>query len=139
MGTYDWANSKRSYPLIQTAPAGKRTQIERFGNRAYAGAVREAVVNDVGFAVSPLTGFLIHQGLETLSLRMQRHTESSLEIARWLEEQPEVTAVAYAGLESNPYHSLALRDYQRGTGSVFGVEIKHGKKGVRELVNNLTL
>lgn len=139
MGTYDWANSKRSYPLIQTAPAGKRTQIERFGNRAYAGAVREAVVNDVGFAVSPLTGFLIHQGLETLSLRMQRHTESSLEIARWLEEQPEVTAVAYAGLESNPYHSLALRDYPRGTGSVFGVEIKHGKKGVRELVNNLTL
>ena len=93
-GNFDWAAAEaagRSFPLItQSARAGVAPMLERFGTGAYARAVRESVVNDIGPTLSPLHGFLLHQGMETLSLRMERHVESSIKIARWLEDQPEV-------------------------------------------------
>lgn len=117
--------------------------LDRFGRGAYARAVRESVVNDIGPTLSPLHGFLLHQGMETLSLRMDRHVTSSLRIAAWLEQQPEVLSVDYAGLPSSPLHELAVRDYGadeagRGrTGSVFGVTVRGGVDGARALVNGV--
>jgi O-acetylhomoserine (thiol)-lyase len=138
LGTYNWEKSSRSYPLITKAAAGRQSLLERFGNStAYAHAVREAVVNDIGLAVSPLNAFLLHQGIETLSLRMERHTRSSEKIAKWLTEQPEVCQVDYAGLESSPHSPLARRDFPRGTGSVFGVTVNGGEDGARQFVNGL--
>lgn len=146
-GNFDWVaaeQSGRSYPLI-TAPvrSGVPSLIDRFGNNAYAVAVREAVVNDIGPSLSPFNGFLLHQGMETLSLRMQRHVESSIALARWLEQQPEVESVDYAGLPSHPLYDVARRDYGvdtegvAKTGSVFGVTVRGGLAGAREFVNGL--
>ena len=138
LGTYDWEGSSRAYPLLAASPAGKRSYLDRFGNRgAYARTVREGVVNDVGFALSPLHGFLLHQGMETLSLRMQRHSESALKIAQWLSEQPEVIQVEHAGLASSPAHAIAARDYPRGTSGVFGVTVRAGKAGARAFIDAL--
>ncbi|WP_209707023.1 O-acetylhomoserine aminocarboxypropyltransferase/cysteine synthase family protein [Leucobacter exalbidus] len=146
-GTFDWAAAERagrSYPLITGAPRpGLGSLLDRFGNAAYAQAAREAVVNDIGPTLSPFNGFLLHQGMETLSLRMERHVESTIAIARWLEDQPEVELVDYAGLPSNPLYELAKRDYGADadgygrTGSVFGVTVRGGIDGARAFVNGL--
>ena len=107
--------------------------------------MRKSVVNDIGPTLSPLHGFLLHQGLETLSLRMERHVASSIEIAAWLEKQPEVESVDYAGLPSSPLHELAVHDYGadaqgRGrTGSVFGVTVHGGVEGARAFFNGLRI
>lgn len=138
LGTFDWQRSRRPYPLLTEADAGCRSVLDRCGPRtAYATAVREAVVNDVGFAVSPLTGFLLHQGLETLSLRMARHTRTAERLAGWLGEQPEVVAVHYAGLATSPLAALARRDYPAGTGSVFGVRVAGGLEGARRFFDGV--
>lgn len=148
-GNFDWAAAEtagRSYPLItQSSRAGVAPMLERFGTGAYARAVRESVVNDIGPTLSPLHGFLLHQGMETLSLRMDRHVASSIAIARWLEDQPEVELVDYAGLPSNPRYEIAARDYgvdadgYGRTGSVFGVTVRGGLDGARAFVNALRI
>lgn len=148
-GAFDWEAAERagrSYPLItQSARPGVAPMLERFGAGAYARAVRESVVNDIGPTLSPFNGFLLHQGMETLSLRMERHVESSIRIAAWLEEQPEVISVDYAGLPSSPLYELAVRDYGANaagygrTGSVFGVTVRGGIDGAREFVNGLRI
>lgn len=147
-GSFDWEAAEaagRSYPLLTKAPRpGVASMLERFGPTAYARAVREAVVNDIGPTLSPFNGFLLHQGMETLSLRMDRHVDSSIEIAAWLEAQPEVTLVDYAGLPSHRLFPLATRDYglnaqgtHARTGSVFGLTVRGGIDGAREFVNGL--
>ena len=140
-GNFDWEAAERagrSFPLITASPRpGLGSMLDRFGTGAYARAVRESVVNDIGPSLSPFNGFLLHQGMETLSLRMERHVDSSLAIAAWLEEQPEVTSVDYTGLPSNPLYGLAQRDYAGRTGSVFGVTVRDGIDGAREFVNGL--
>ena len=140
-GSFDWEAAERagrSYPLITGTPRpGLGSMLDRFGSGAYARAVREAVVNDIGPSLSPFNGFLLHQGMETLSLRMERHVDSSLAIAEWLEAQPEVESVDYSGLPSNALHDLAVRDYSGRTGSVFGVTVRGGIDGARAFVNGV--
>ncbi len=140
-GNFDWEAAERagrSFPLVTASPRpGLGSMLDRFGTGAYARAVREAVVNDIGPSLSPFNGFLLHQGMETLSLRMERHVDSSLAIAAWLEAQPEVVSVDYAGLPSNSLHVVALRDYAGRTGSVFGVTVRGGIDGARAFVNGL--
>ncbi len=140
-GNFDWEAAERagrSYPLVTAAPRpGLSSLLDRFGPVAYARAVREAVVNDIGPALSPFTGFLLHQGMETLSLRMARHVDSSIRIASWLEQQPEVESVDYAGLPSHPLFEIAQRDYAGRTGSVFGVTVRGGIDGARAFVDGL--
>lgn len=146
-GNFDWLAAEaagRSYPLVTQSPRpGVDSMLERFGTKGYGRAVREAVVNDIGPSLSPFNGFLLHQGMETLSLRMERHVESSIAIAAWLEQQPEVLSVDYAGLPSNPRYEVAARDYgtdENGfakTGSVFGVTLHGGRDAARIFVNSL--
>ena len=137
-GTFDWAASDRSYPLITDAPApGIPSLLERFGPTAYARATREAVVNDIGPALSPFNSFLLHQGIETLSLRMERHLSNSLTIAEWLSRHPRVETVDYAGLPGNPRYELAQRLYGGRSGSVFSVTIRDGAAGARRFLDGL--
>lgn len=148
-GNFDWLAAEaagRAYPLVTQSPrAGLASMLDRFGTAGYGRAVREAVVNDIGPTMSPFNGFLLHQGMETLSLRMERHVESSIRIASWLEQQPEVLKVDYAGLPSNPLFEIAARDYgvdaqgYARTGSVFGVTVRDGIDGARTVVNSLRL
>lgn len=148
-GNFDWEAAERagrSFPLItRSSRPGVASMLDRFGAGAYARAARESVVNDIGPTLSPLHGFLMHQGMETLSLRMERHVASSIRIAAWLERQPEVLSVDYAGLPSSGFHALAARDYGLDadgygrTGSVFGVTVRGGIDGARAFVNGLRL
>ena len=148
-GNFDWLAAERAgreFPVITQSPRpGLASFLERFGDAGYGRAVREAVVNDIGPTLSPFNGFLLHQGMETLSLRMERHVESSIAIAAWLEQQPEVEKVDYAGLPSSPYYAVAARDYGLDaagfarTGSVFGVTVRGGVDGARAFVNALRL
>lgn len=146
-GNFDWAAAElagRSYPLItQPSRPGLGSLLDRFGDAAYARATREAVVNDIGPSLSPFNGFLLHQGMETLSLRMDRHVQTSISTAAWLEQQHEVESVDFAGLPSNPLYALACRDYGTNgngfarSGSVFGVTVRGGIDGARAFVNGL--
>jgi len=137
-GTFDWANAGRHYPLITEPPVpGGPSLLERFGRTAYARAAREAVVNDLGPALSPFTSFLLHQGIETLSLRMDRHLDNSVTVANWLEQHPNVESVDFAGLASSPYRALAESLYGGRSGSVFAVTVKGGEEGARRFTDRL--
>ena len=140
-GTFDWANASRRYPLLtdRQAPAAP-SFLERFGNRhAFENYLRLTAVNDFGPALSPFNGFLLQQGLETLSLRMERHVSSAHAIAHWLAEQPQIESVDYAGLKDNPYFDVAQRHYGGRTGSVFAFTVKGGETGARTFIDRLQL
>jgi O-acetylhomoserine (thiol)-lyase len=137
-GTFDWAGSGRSFPLItQPAAPGLPSIAERYGKVAYARATREAVVNDIGPALSPFNSFLLHQGIETLSLRMERHLANSVAIAGWLATHPNVESVDYAGQPGNPRTELAQRLYRGRSGSVFSVTVRGGEAGARRFLDRL--
>ena len=137
-GTFDWVNANRPFPLItQPAAPGLASIAERYGNVAYAKATREAVVNDIGPALSPFNSFLLHQGIETLSLRMQRHLDNSVAIAEWLTGHPNVESVDYAGLPGNSRTELAQRLYNGRSGSVFSVTVRGGEAGARRFLDRL--
>jgi O-acetylhomoserine (thiol)-lyase len=136
-GSFDWEGSDRSYPLITQSTGGLPSIAEKFGRTAYARATREAVVNDIGPALSPFNSFLLHQGIETLSLRMERHLASSLAIAAWLADHPGVESVDYAGLPGNPAHELAQALYGGRSGSVFSFTVRGGEAGAGRFLDRL--
>jgi len=137
-GTFDWVGANRPYPLItQPSAAGALSIAERYGRVAYAKATREAVVNDIGPALSPFNSFLLHQGIETLSLRMERHLSNAVTIAAWLADHPNVESVDYAGLPDNPRAELAQRLYRGRSGSVFSVTVRGGEAGARRFLDRL--
>jgi O-acetylhomoserine (thiol)-lyase len=137
-GTFDWAASSRRYPLLTDPPrAGVPSLLERYGRTAYARLAREAVVNDIGPALSPFNSFLLHQGIETLSLRMERHLSNAGTIAAWLEEHPAIESVDYAGLPGNPAYALAQQVYGGRTGSVFAATVRGGEAGAQTFLDNL--
>ncbi|WP_376774716.1 O-acetylhomoserine aminocarboxypropyltransferase/cysteine synthase family protein [Saccharothrix violaceirubra] len=109
---------------------------EAFGDLAYALRLRARLVRDLGPAVSPFTSFLLRQGIETLSLRMERHTSNARTVAEWLLAHPRVTAVHYAGLPSSPWHDRAARYLPRGVGAIVAFELSGD---ARDFVDRLEL
>jgi O-acetylhomoserine (thiol)-lyase len=112
---------------------------ETFGNFAFAIAARVMGLRDIGPAIAPMNAFLILTGIETLPLRMQRHCENALAVARYLESHPKVGWVNYAGLESNASYALAKRICPKGAGSVFTFGLKGGYEAGVKLVASLRL
>jgi O-acetylhomoserine/O-acetylserine sulfhydrylase len=110
-----------------------------FGNIAFIIRARVEGLRDYGSALSPFNAFLLLQGLETLSLRVQRHVDNALEIAKWLSQHPKVSQVDYPGLEKSPYHALAKRYLKHGYGGVLAFTVKGGKEAADKLVNNVKL
>jgi O-acetylhomoserine (thiol)-lyase len=108
-------------------------------NLAFILKARVQLLRDLGPAVAPFNAFLIAQGLETLSLRIERHVDNALRVAHWLEARDEVESVAYAGLPSSPWHALARKYAPRGAGAVLAFEIKGGVEAGRRFVNALRL
>ncbi|WBQ04002.1 bifunctional o-acetylhomoserine/o-acetylserine sulfhydrylase [Kribbella sp. CA-293567] len=109
------------------------------GNLAYILKARVQWLRDLGTAVSPFNAFLISQGLETLSLRIERHLDNALKVAQWLEARDEVDSVAYASLPSSRYHELAQKYTPRGAGAVVAFEIKGGVDAGKRFVDALQL
>jgi O-acetylhomoserine/O-acetylserine sulfhydrylase len=108
-----------------------------FGNIAFIIRARVEGLRDYGNVLSPFNAFLLLQGLETLSLRVQRHVDNALEMAQWLQKQPWVTKVGYPGLKDNPYHELAKKYLSNGFGGVLTFNVKGGAETAKKLVNSV--
>jgi O-acetylhomoserine (thiol)-lyase len=137
-GNFD---AERSGTLFRqfTSPTrlGGPSFVDRVGSGARIAYLKEVMALRFGPTPSPLNAFLISQGIETLSLRVERQSANALGVARWLEAQDEVHSVDYSGLESNPFHSLALRYLPNGQGSVFSFTLRGGLDAARRFVNAL--
>ena len=125
-GKFDWAANKERFPMLNEPEPAYHGVVytEAFGPAAYIGRARTVPLRNTGAALSPMNAFLILQGLETLSLRMERHTENAIAVAKYLENDPRVEWVKYGGLESSPYYDLAQK-YTDGKPSAllsFGVK-----------------
>jgi O-acetylhomoserine (thiol)-lyase len=139
-GTFEWLGDAR-YPMLSAARPEYNgiTLAETFGNFAFAIACRVLGLRDLGPAISPFNSFLILTGIETLSLRMQRHCDSALAVARHLAGHDRVSWVSYAGLADNRYHELAGRYCPKGAGGVFTFGVKGGYEAGVALVRKLQL
>lgn len=144
-GNYNWGNGK--FPQFSEPSEGYHGLVfsdvfgvgSQFGNIQFAIRLRVEGLRDFGPSLSPFNSFLLLQGLETLSLRVERTVENALELAQWLASHPEVEAVNYPGLESSPYHELAKKYLKRGFGGVLTFRLKAGKQAASDFVDNLNL
>ena len=146
-GNFNWGNGK--FPQFSEPSEGYHglNFWETFGennplglpNIAFALRARVEGLRDFGPAISPFNSFLMVQGLETLSLRVQRTVDNALEIAKWLEDHPQVKKVNYPGLESSPYHTLAGKYLKNGFGGVLSFELEGDKEAATKFINNLKL
>jgi O-acetylhomoserine/O-acetylserine sulfhydrylase len=144
-GNYNWGNGK--FPQFTEPSEGYHGLIfwdvfganGPFGNIAYAIRLRVEGLRDLGPTISPFNSWQLIQGLETLSLRVQRTVDNALELAKWLENHPKVEAVNYAGLESSKYHELAKKYLTNGFGGVLTFRLKAGKEAASKFVENLEL
>lgn len=144
-GNFNWGNGK--FPQFSEPAEGYHGlnfwQVfgdqGPFGNIAFIIRARVEGLRDFGPAISPFNSFLLLQGLETLSLRLERHVENALILAKWLEAHPEVESVNYPGLESSPYHKLAVKYLKKGFGGVLSFRIKGGRAQAEQFANSLKL
>ncbi|MFF2017413.1 O-acetylhomoserine aminocarboxypropyltransferase/cysteine synthase family protein [Paenibacillus sp. NPDC058177] len=138
-GTFDWTSGRfpgftepdRSYNNLR--------YVEKFGELAYITKVRVQILRDMGAAISPFNSFLLLQGLETLSLRLEKHLANTRVIVEYLENHPDVAWVNYPGLPSSPYYSLAERYFPKGPGSIFTFGLKGGYEAANDFINSLEL
>jgi O-acetylhomoserine (thiol)-lyase len=126
-GKFDWAASGKFPGMTEPDPAYHGlTFHETFGDFGFTMKTRAVALRDLGPALSPINAFMILTGIETLPLRMERHTANALAVADFLESHPAVAWVSYAGLRSSPYHALARKYLPKGAGSVFTFGVKGG-------------
>jgi O-acetylhomoserine (thiol)-lyase len=139
-GTFDWSKSG-NYPLLSEPRAEYNGIVlhETFGNFAFAIACRVLGLRDLGPALSPFNAFQILTGIETLPLRMQRHADNALLIAKWLTRHQKVAWVSYSGLPEDPYNALQMKYAPKGAGSVFTFGLRGGYDVGVKLVENLEL
>jgi O-acetylhomoserine (thiol)-lyase len=140
-GMFDWAASGRFPGLVDPDPSYHGVKyVEAFGPAAYIIKARVQLLRDLGPAISPINSWLFLQGLETLPLRMQRHSENALRVAQFLAGHPAVSWVLYPGLSNHPTHELARRYHQHDLyGAIVGFGIKGGLEAGRRLVNETKL
>ena len=140
-GRFDWAASDDFPSLTEPDPSyhGLRF-VEAAGAAAFIAKLRVSLLRDIGAALSPFNAFLILQGIETLPLRMERHSANALAVARFLEGHAKVGWVSYPGLESHPTHEVAARYHQGGLyGAIIGFGIEGGREGGRRFVQSTEL
>lgn len=144
-GNYNWGNGK--FPQFSEPSEGYHGLVFNdvfgskgpFGNIQFIIRARVEGLRDFGPAISPFNSFLLIQGLETLSLRVERHVQNTLALAQWLEKNPNVEKVNYPGLESSPHHANAKKYLPKGAGAVLSFEVKGSKDNATKFVDNLKM
>jgi O-acetylhomoserine/O-acetylserine sulfhydrylase len=144
-GKFDWGNGK--FPLFTEPSPGYHGlnfyetfgPQSPFGNIAFIIRARVEGLRDIGACLSPFNSFLLLQGLETLSLRLDRHTQNALALAQWLKAQPQVAWVNYLGLPEHPYHERAQKYLKHGFGCVLNFGIQGGREAGRSFINQVKL
>ena len=137
-GDFDWANGK--FPLLTEPDASYNgLSFASIGPGAFVTRIRAVLLRDTGAAVSPFNAFLLAQGLETLSLRVERHLANAMAAAVFLDRHPSVESVRYSSLVSSPYYELARKYAPKGAGSVFTFEIAGGRPAGQAFIESLEL
>ncbi|KAI9886062.1 MAG: hypothetical protein M1823_002135 [Watsoniomyces obsoletus] len=140
-GRFDWGKHAKRFPQFNEPSAGYHGLRfwDTFGPIAFAIRVRVEILRDLGAALNPFAAFQLLQGLETLSLRAERHAENAMKLARWLEKNEHVAWVSYPGLESHSSHQLAKKYLPRGFGGVLSFGVKGGASAGSQVVDNFKL
>lgn len=139
-GKFDWSASDKFPGLTEPDPSYHGVVFtQAVGPVAYIIKARVQLLRDTGAAISPFNSFLLLQGLETLHLRLERHSENALKVARFLESHPAVESVSYAGLESHPSYKLAQKYLPKGQGAILTFEIKGGVEAGKKVINAVRL
>ena len=138
-GNFNWANGR--FPELTEPDQSYHgvKYVENFGSLAYIIKARTQLLRDMGGCMSPFNAFLFLQGIETLHLRMPKHSENALKLAQWLEKHPEVSWVNYPGLSSHPDYELAKKYLHAGQGAILGFGIKGGRGAGIKFINSVKL
>ncbi|WP_099223823.1 O-acetylhomoserine aminocarboxypropyltransferase/cysteine synthase family protein [Listeria costaricensis] len=138
-GKFDWTNGK--FPtLVDPDPSYHGLSYTRdVGDAAYITKLRVSLLRDTGAALSPFNAFLLILGLETLSLRLERHVANAQKVAEYLAAHPKVAWIQYPGLADNPYHSLAEKYFPKGPGSIFTFGVKGGYEAGKKVIKSVSL
>jgi O-acetylhomoserine (thiol)-lyase len=138
-GKFDWAASGRFPNFTTPDPSYHGVKFADLGAPAFILKARVQGLRDLGPSLSPFNSFLFIQGVETLGVRMDRHCQNALGVARFLNEHPKVDWVKYPGLADNPYYKLAQKYLPKGQGALAGFGIKGGKAAGRKFIDSLQL
>ena len=139
-GKFDWAASGKFPQLVEEDPSYHNISYTRdVGAVAFIVAARVQLLRDMGAALSPFNSFLLLQGLETLSLRVERHVQNAEKIVDFLVNHPKVEKVNYPKLPDSPYHALAEKYLPKGVGSIFTFHVKGGEAEARKVIDNLEI
>ena len=139
-GKFDWAASGKFPQLVEEDPSYHNISYTRdVGAAAFIVAARVQLLRDMGAALSPFNSFLLLQGLETLSLRVERHVQNAEKIVDFLVNHPKVEKVNYPKLPDSPYHALAEKYLPKGIGSIFTFHVKGGEAEARKVIDNFEI
>ena len=139
-GKFDWAASGKFPGLTEPTPSYHGLSFARdVGAAAFVTRIRAILLRDTGSAISPFNAFLLLQGLETLSLRVERHVENSLKVLDFLKNHPKVEHINHPALPDSPYHTLYESYFPNGAGSIFTFEVKGGAEEATKFIDNLQL
>lgn len=140
-GKFPWAEHKDRFPMLNEPDPSYHGVVytEAFGPAAFIGRCRVVPLRNTGAALSPFNAFLILQGIETLALRMERHTENALRVARFLKDHEQVSWVQYAGLDDHPEHALAQKYFGGKPASILSFGIKGGSEAGARFIDALQL
>lgn len=140
-GNFDWAAVPGKFPtLTEPDPSHHGMNFyEALGSTAFVTRARAILLRDTGACISPFAAWLLLQGTETLSLRVERHVHNALKVVEYLQTVPEVESVSHPSILGRPDHDLYERYFPNGAGSIFTFEIKGGKDAARVFVDNLHL
>ena len=139
-GKFDWAASGKFPQFVNEDPSYHNLSYTRdVGAAAFIVAARVQLLRDMGAALSPFNSFLLLQGLETLSLRVERHVQNAEKIVDFLVNHPKVEKVNYPKLPDSPYHALAEKYLPKGVGSIFTFHVKGGEAEARKVIDNLEI
>lgn len=139
-GKFNWNDSGKFPQLTEPDPCYHGIRFtEVAGEAAYVTRIRAILLRDTGAAISPFNAFLLLQGLETLSLRVERHVENALKIVSYLNNHPKVESVHHPALPNHPDHALYLRYFPKGAGSIFTIDLKGGIKEAQQFIDNLKI
>jgi O-acetylhomoserine/O-acetylserine sulfhydrylase len=140
-GKFDWGKHAKRFPQFNDPSEGYHGMKfwDTFGPITFAIRLRTEILRDLGAALNPFAAFQLIQGIETLSLRAERHAENALKLAKWLTENSNVAWVSYPGLENHPSHALAKKYLTRGFGGVLSFGVKGGEAAGSQVVDGFKL
>jgi O-acetylhomoserine (thiol)-lyase len=139
-GKFDWVKSGKFPQLTEPEPSYHGVRfVDAAGKSAYVTRIRAVILRDTGATISPFNAFLLLQGLETLSLRVERHVENALKVVKYLKNNPKVAKVNHPSLPDHPNHDLYVKYFPKGAGSIFTFDIKGGAKEAQAFIDHLKI